>query len=113
MDNEQRKISSQDSHRRARTGPTGPPAPGSARQIVRNKGLVWVSAITLGAGAASALGAAAIAMSLPTTTTATGATSSASAATSTTTGSAQQASLTSGAAPTTATVPPVATSGAS
>ncbi|MEO6145250.1 MAG: hypothetical protein ABIP19_14840 [Dermatophilaceae bacterium] len=38
---------------------------GAARQHARNKGLAWVSAITLGAGTASALGAVAIAMTLP------------------------------------------------
>jgi len=37
--------------------------PRSARQLARNKGLAWVSAITLGAGAASTLGAVALATS--------------------------------------------------
>src|SRR5665647_2388879 len=49
-----------------------PTTSASARQRARNKGLAWVSAITLGAGAASALGAAAIAITLPSPTAATG-----------------------------------------
>jgi cytoskeletal protein RodZ len=48
----------------------GSPTSGSARQLTRNKGLAWVSAITLGAGAAGAIGAVAIAVTLPQPTTA-------------------------------------------
>jgi len=35
------------------------------RNLTRNKGLAWVSALTLGAGAAGAVGAVAIAVTLP------------------------------------------------
>jgi len=43
----------------------GSPTPASTRQLARNRGLAWVKALTLGAGAAGALGAAAIAATLP------------------------------------------------
>jgi hypothetical protein len=91
------------------------PSSASARQLARNKGLAWVSAITLGAGAAGALGATAIAVSLPSTTaaaTASSATLTANTSTSTNeddSGSTQQAAQ----APATSNIPPVATSGAS
>jgi len=102
---------------------------GSDRVLARNKGLAWVSAITLGTGAASALGAAAIAISLPSPT-ATSSTTAAVAAsavsnTSTNTGDdggqgddsgttvQQSAPLKAAQAPTTSNVPPVATTGAS
>ena len=112
MDNDQHLLPfSQD---RDRNTVTDRPTPGSARQLARKKGLAWVSAITLGAGAASALGAAAIVMSLPSVTAATSTKAAAAAAsTSTTAGSTKQASLTSAAAPTTTSAAPVATSGAS
>jgi hypothetical protein len=61
-----------------------PTTSASARQRARNKGLAWVSAITLGAGAASALGAAAIAITLPSPTAATGTVATGSTATGTT-----------------------------
>jgi hypothetical protein len=109
---------------------TSSPTSGSARQLSRNKGLAWVSAITLGAGAASALGAAAIAISLPSPTAITSSTTAAVAAsaptsTSTNTGQdegqgddsgttvQQAAPLQAVAAPTTTNLPPVATTGAS
>jgi hypothetical protein len=61
MDNEQR-------HHPGRPirdpGTAGPSNSGSNPQAARNKGLAWVSAITLGAGAASTVGALAIAVSL-------------------------------------------------
>jgi hypothetical protein len=89
---------------------TTPPS-GSTRQSARNRGLTWVSAITLGAGAASALGAAAIATTLPSLTAATSATAAVAGATSANTnyGSTLQAS----AAPSATNIPPVATTGAS
>lgn len=82
----------------------------SARQLARNKGLAWVSAITLGAGAAGALGAVALATSLNSATS-----QSASAATTsgTSTGTSSSQRLQAATAPTTTTSPPVATSGAS
>jgi len=86
MDHEQRSIP----HPPIRDWSTmnSPATSASARQLARNKGLAWVSAITLGAGAASALGAAAIAISLPSPTAATGSTATGSTATgSTATGS--------------------------
>ena len=53
---------------------TSSPTSASDRQSARNKGLAWVSALTLGAGAASAVGALAIAATLPSPTTAAGTT---------------------------------------
>ena len=91
------------------------PHSASARQLARNKGLAWVSAITLGAGAAGALGAAAIAISLPSTTAATSASSAPLAASTSTntneddSGSALQAAP----APATSNNAPVATTGGS
>jgi len=114
---------------------TSSPTSASARQLARNKGLAWVSAITLGAGAASALGATAIAITLPSPTAATG--TSASRTTASTlaasapvntneeniseddSGTTQQAApqqavpLQATAAPTTTNIPPVATTAAS
>ena len=91
---------------------TSSPTSASARQLARNKGLAWVSAITLGAGAAGVVGAAALAVSLPHVTTASSATVSASRSTATNqddSGSSLQGS----AAPTTTNTAPVATTGAS
>ena len=96
------------------------PASSQARQVARNKGLAWVSAITLGAGAASALGAGVIAVSLRSPSTATTA-SSATTAVSTSTNSEdddsglsqQAAPLKAAPAPVTSSRPPVATSAAS
>jgi hypothetical protein len=90
---------------------TSSPTSGAARQRARNKGLAWVSAITLGAGAASAIGAAAIAVSLPNQIAATSSTTALAANTST--NAAQASALQAGTAPTTSNVPPVATTGAS
>jgi hypothetical protein len=92
---------------------------GAARQHARNKGLAWVSAITLGAGAASALGATAIALTLPSTTAATTASAgtaatSASQGTGDDSGSTQQAApLQAAPAPASSNNAPVATSAAS
>ena len=106
-------------------------ASASARVAARNKGLAWVSAITLGTGAAGLIGAVGIAVSLPRPTTATTATvasaSTAAAQPSTSSdegvnddsGTTQQAAplqaapLQAAPAPATANTPPVATSGAS
>jgi hypothetical protein len=91
------------------------PTSGSARQLARNKGLAWVSAITFGAGAAGALGAVAIAVTLPSPSASAGAgsrTVAASESQSTNeddSGSALQAAP----APATSNIPPVASSGAS
>jgi hypothetical protein len=93
----------------------------SARQLARNKGLAWVSAITLGAGAAGVLGAAAIAISLPATTAATSASSAPQAAsTSTNTNTSANtneddsgSTLQSAQAPAASNIAPVATTGAS
>jgi len=93
---------------------------GAARQLARNKGLAWVSAITLGAGAASVLGTAAIAFTLASPTAATTA-SAATAATSASqntdddeSGSTRQAApLQAAPAPATSNNAPVATSAAS
>ena len=90
---------------------TSSPTSGAARQRARNKGLAWVSAITLGAEAASAIGAAAIAVSLPNQIAATSSTTALAANTST--NAAQASALQAGTAPTTSNVPPVATTGAS
>jgi hypothetical protein len=86
---------------------TSPPA-SAARQLARHRGLAWVTAITLGAGAAGALGVAvSTGASLP------GAITAASASTSgTTTGSTAQ-KLQSTTAPNSTGNAPVATSGAS
>ena len=84
---------------------------GAARQRARNKGLAWVSAITLGAGAASAIGAAAIAVRLPNQSAV--ASSATALAATTSTNAAKAFALHSGAAPTTSTLAPVATTGAS
>lgn len=91
---------------------TSSPTSASARQLARNKGLAWVSAITLGAGAAGVVGAAALAVSLPNLTAASSTTVSASSSTATSqddSGSSLQGS----AAPTTTNIAPVATTGAS
>ena len=93
---------------------------GAARQLARNKGLAWVSAITLGAGAASVLGTAAIALALASPTAATTA-SAGTSATSTSqntddgeSGSTQRAApLQAAPAPATSNNAPVATSAAS
>ena len=110
---------------------SGSPTSGPARQLARNKGLAWVSAITLGTGAAGLIGAVGIAASLPSPTTATVATTSTAAAqpagtstrsdeevsddSSTTQQAAplQAAPLQAAPAPATSNTPPVATSGAS
>jgi hypothetical protein len=63
MDNEQ--MSTPNRHIRDRDTVIRSPTSGSDRQRARNKGLAWMSAITLGAGAASTLGAVAIAVTLP------------------------------------------------
>ena len=110
MDHEQRSTPL--SPIRDRGTMTSSSTSGSARQLARNKGLAWVSAITLGAGAATALGGAAIVVTLASTTTATGSTAAVTAAgTSTQTSSGSQ--LQAAAAPTTTSIPPVATTGAS
>jgi hypothetical protein len=89
---------------------TSSPTSGSTRHLARNKGLVWVSALTFGAGAAGLLGATAIVVTAPGPAAATGATSAALASgTSRSTGSTLQAA----AAPATTNNPPAATSGAS
>ena len=90
---------------------TATPPSGSARQRARNKGLAWVSAITLGTGAASALGVAAIATTLPSRTAATSTTAGLASSASTNTGSGSTLQAT--AAPATTKIPPVATTGAS
>jgi hypothetical protein len=87
-----------------------PPASKATRQHARNKGLAWVSAITLGAGAASTLGAVAIVTTMHGTTTATSASAVTKSGTSTGSSASQLQSTT---APTTSANPPVATSGAS
>ena len=91
------------------------PTSSSARQLARNKGLAWVSAITLGAGAASALGAAAIAVTLPSPSASTSASSGAVAASASESTNEDDSGSTLQAAPAPATsnIPPVATSGAS
>jgi hypothetical protein len=86
------------------------PTSTAARKRARDKGLAWVSAITLGAGAASAIGVAAFAVTLPSHTAATGTTAS---STNTSTNSAQTSSLQGVAAPTTSNNSPVATTAAS
>ena len=94
---------------------TSSPTSSAARTLARDKGLAWVSAITLGAGAASALGAAALAVSLPSLT-AGPATSSATLSASRSTGANQDdssASLQAATAPSTTNIAPVATTGAS
>jgi hypothetical protein len=94
---------------------SSPPTTASARQHARNKGLAWVSAITLGAAAAGAVGSAAIALALPGAAATTSATTRA-AAPSTSTETNQDdsgSSLAPAPAPTTSNVPPVASSGAS
>jgi hypothetical protein len=63
MDHEQ--SSRQRPAYRDQSTPNGAPTSGSSRQLARNKGLAWVSALTVGAGAAGVLGAAAIAITLP------------------------------------------------
>jgi hypothetical protein len=94
---------------------TSSPTSGSARQLARNRGLAWVSAITLGAGAASALGATAIAVSLPSPTAASaGSATTLTASRSTSTNEDDSGStLQAGSAPTTTNIAPVATTGAS
>jgi hypothetical protein len=95
---------------------TSSPTSGSARALARDKGLAWVSAITLGAGAASALGAAALAVSLPSLTAATGtssATLSASRSTYANHDDESGSSLQAATAPSTTSIAPVATTGAS
>ncbi|MEP7194198.1 MAG: hypothetical protein ABI903_15215 [Actinomycetota bacterium] len=84
------------------------PASLGVRKHARNRALVLVSAITLGAGAAGVVGTAVIASTLPGSTSATSSASSGS-TTSVTSGSQLQA----GTAPSAANTPPVATSGAS
>lgn len=79
MDNEERRDSRPPMLGRSTT--TSLPTSGSARQLARSKGLAWVSALTLGAGAASALGAVVIASALPSPTLATSASPAATAAT--------------------------------
>ncbi len=84
------------------------PASSQARQLARNKGLTWVTAIMLGAGATSALGAGVIAVSLQSPSAATTASSA------TNSGSSQQsAQLKAAPAPATSSSKPVATSAAS
>jgi len=106
---------------------TGSSSSGSDRQHARNKGLAAISAITLGAGAAGLVGAVGIALTLPGATSSTIASAGRVASNSVTfttdddsgddsdsqlqTGTASQ--LRTGSAPTTTTVPPVATSAAS
>ena len=86
--------------------------PRSARQLARDRGLAWVSAITLGAGAASTVGAVALATTMSSATVSSATVSSATAATTSSTGS-SSSQLQAAQAPTTTTNPPVATSGAS
>ena len=90
---------------------TSSPTSGPARQRARNKGLAWVSAITLGAGAASAVGAAAIAVLLPNHNIATS--SQTSSAANASTNPAKASALQAGTAPATSNLAPVATTGAS
>lgn len=108
MDQEQRSFRSAQSG--TPTPLTSSPRSGAARQAARSKGLAWVAALTLGAGAASAVGAAAVVANLSSATSATSA-SAAAATSATSTGSGSQ--LQAAQAPTTTTIPPVATSGAS
>jgi hypothetical protein len=93
----------------------GSPIPPSTRQRARSKGLAWVSAITLGAGAASTVGAVALATTLHSAaaTSASAATSAGSATQSKTSTSGTAPQLQSAKAPTTTSNPPAATSGAS
>ena len=84
---------------------------GAARQLARNKGLAWVSAITLGAGAASTLGAVAIAVGLASP--ASTATTMASNTSTNTSRDDVGSQLQSATAPTTTNSAPVATSGGS
>jgi len=93
----------------------GSPSSGSDRQRARNKGLAAISAITLGAGAAGLVGAVGIALTLPGATSSTNA-SDGRVASNTFTFTSDDDSgsqLQTGTAPTTTTVPPVATSAAS
>lgn len=93
----------------------GSPVPPSTRQRARSKGLAWVSAITLGAGAASTVGAVALATTLHSAaaTSASAASSAGPATRSTTSTSGTTSQLQPAKAPTTTSNPPVATSGAS
>ena len=113
MDHEQR--SNQRPPIRDWSSMTSSPTSAAARQIARNKGLAWVSAITLGAGAASAVGAVAIAISLPSTTAATsaGTTTLAASSSRNTNDDDSGSRLQAAAAPTTTNIAPVATTGAS
>jgi hypothetical protein len=88
----------------------------SARQLARNKGLAWVSAITFGAGAAGVLGAGALAISLPSTTSTSASSASSSASTSTSANTSEDdsgSSLQAAPAPASSNIAPVATTGAS
>ena len=109
MDHEQNSLRGAHSERRVPLTVSTPS--GSARRAARSKGMAWVSAITLGVGAASAVGAAAVVANLPSATAATSATAAAATSATSTTSSGSQ--LQAASAPTTTTVPPVATSGAS
>ncbi len=97
----------------------GSPRSGSDRQRARNKGLAAISAITLGAGAAGLVGAVGIALTLPGATSSTNASDGRVASNTFTfttdddTGDDSGSQLQTGTAPTTTTVPPVATSAAS
>lgn len=98
---------------------TGSSSSDSDRQRARNKGLAAISAITLGAGAAGLVGAVGMALTLPSSTSATNA-GAAGVASNTFTfttnddsGDDSGSQLQTGTAPTTTTVPPVATSAAS
>jgi hypothetical protein len=106
MDNEERDMPQPPTW--DRSSMMSSPATRPARQHARNRALAWVSAITLGAGAAGVIGAVAIVSTLPGSTAAMSS-NSAGTTTSGTSGSQLQA----GKAPTTTSIPPVATSGAS
>jgi len=99
----------------SRNDVNGLPTYASTRQRARSKGLAWVSAITLGAGAASTVGAVALATTMHSAaaTSASAATSTGSATRSTTSASGSTSQLQAAKAPTTTSNPPAATSGAS
>ena len=117
MDNDERKSPRNPVRKGSSMNTSG--SSDTARALARNRGLAWVSAITLGAGAAGVVGAAAIAVALPGTTSATTASSGTSASASQSTGeddsgSTQQAApLQAAQAPSSSGNPPVATSAAS
>jgi hypothetical protein len=106
MDNEERYMPQPSTW--DRSSMMSSPASPKARKHARNRALVLVSAITLGAGAASVVGAAVIASTLPGSTSAISSTSAGS-----TTSVASGSQLQAGKTPTTTSTPPVATSGAS